>query len=295
MIESWQIAILCIGTVSFIVDIAALSVCWINKNTFPPFKSKQLDVISLSVLVSMFWWISNSQATSVIPNTGIFADCRFWDILGISALGVNAFLTLITFRMYRLYYMMILMKVPTGLAFWSVVLGSYLPSFVFGIAPFFLPENAVITNTAPDYGCTFTSRWYLVLGFLLTLCQIAFLLYLNYRLATVRESMNEYQENHISLVCAVFFVLVAAALVLAGQAWYVHGLVIINLCNLLGPKVLVWAAIGKPLYGFYFRKKSYLEEFRLGLQTLKTSRLYLDSTQVVPDARTEMDLAGPSG
>jgi hypothetical protein len=147
----WKLVVLAIGITVFLLGYLAIGFAFLNRE-FAPLKAKQLPVLLLALISATCWWMGTLQALGVIQQTGIFRYCLLWGVWLQTVLGVQLHLTIYTFRILRLYYILVQVWTPTGFLFWTLVLSVWAPSLIMGMLPIFMPGRFFTTLPVPIKG-----------------------------------------------------------------------------------------------------------------------------------------------
>lgn len=80
------------------------------------------------------------------------------------------------YRLYRLYFLIVLADEASGVKFWGPIIFSWVPSLLLAISMHFIPGIASTAPVLEDYGltCHVYSRIFLGLVYFTVLCQIIF-------------------------------------------------------------------------------------------------------------------------
>lgn len=81
----------------------------------------------------------------------------------------------------------------------------------------------------------------------------------------IRGAFNEFKENRFALITSTFLFAINVALV-SSLKFNGTAKIFQWICNLLSSNTLLWSTLGKPIYGYLFRRESYLAEFKQGLK-----------------------------
>ncbi len=195
----WKLLVIGFGGGIFTIGYMMITLVLWNRN-WSPFRAKQPFVLLLSLLSATCWWIGNLQALGVIDQTGIFSNCALWGVWAQIVLGVLLYLSIMVFRMLRLFFILVLSQPPQGLYFWTILGCSYLPGIMMGLVPLILPGQFMSVQPVPiaksltgEYACDFFNPFYGNGLLLLTLISLCLLIFLNYKVSRVREAFNEYR------------------------------------------------------------------------------------------------------
>ncbi|KAJ3303985.1 hypothetical protein HDV03_003223 [Kappamyces sp. JEL0829] len=181
----------------------------------------------------------------------------------------GAYLDVLIFRLYRLYFIMELRTTATGYYFWGPVLGFMAAPVILGITAIasygnLISATPLVVPPSTEPLCKWGSNAFLYLCYSSVLIQLVFLYYLNYRLSGIRSAFNEFKETQVSLIASTVFFVVDVALVMSGACSYDWGNWLVWICNIGASNMLIWSVIGKPIYGYFFRYEQYLAEWRQG-------------------------------
>ncbi|KAI8914464.1 hypothetical protein EDD86DRAFT_199398 [Gorgonomyces haynaldii] len=239
---------------------------------YPPIKAKQLNVMTIAVFSCFCWWIGDTISLGTFESFGSVIYCPLWVVIFQVVFGIQLYLTVFTFRLLRLYFILVRTKSPEGLLFWSVIALSFVPSFVMGLIPIFMPGKLISVNPVPagiTLSCEVTSFPYYVALFLPIFIQISFIGFLNFKVAFIRRSFNEFQETKISFIISVLVVIVGFFLRMYKYQDTIPGKLALSFGELIAAMSLFWATMYKPLYGLLFNKEGHLKEWQRGLKDEK--------------------------
>jgi hypothetical protein len=275
----WKLMVLGTGLLIFTMGYIAIGIAFWNRD-YPPLKAKQIPVIFLSLVSATCWWTGSVQAYGIIQQTGIFRFCLLWGIWFQTVVGVQLHIAIYTFRILRLYFILVLGLTPTGFVFWSLVLSVWFPSIVMGFLPVAFPGKYFSTGPIPIRGfedgtptCDYFDPIYSNLLMLWALYGLLLLLFLNFKVSRVRAAFNEYNENKYGLL-VLYLVLIVNFILGFGSQNFTWGQILMASNQLMASNSLFWFTMFKPLKGFLFRKKEFLAEWGLREEKLPEALLY---------------------
>jgi len=100
--EAEEIAVLTIGAFFLIFQILATLYLFINRN-YGPFKAKQIDLIILSVISEIFWFIGLVPSVHMLPSTGVWSLCALWQLWFNLVLGLYLWGAILQLRFVKLF------------------------------------------------------------------------------------------------------------------------------------------------------------------------------------------------
>ncbi|KAJ3303795.1 hypothetical protein HDV03_003467 [Kappamyces sp. JEL0829] len=288
--DSWKIAILVVVGLVVCINITALTIAY--RSSYLPLKARQLFPM-FSILVAMTcWFYGNLQSLSVLDIT-VFSDCRFYCLWMQLCLGVNFFIMTMTYRMQRLYYIAVLKRPLAGVGYYfplialgcPVVITSAIPHFVEGLI-----SPTPVLDAAGFLGCVFYNIPYMLSTYVIIFIQCLYLLYLNSKIAKIKESFNEYLEMKYSLSIGLVCLVANSVISVSGYWRQPWGAIAIVCLNLLSGNSPFWAVLYKPMYGYFFDRKESLRRFHNGFKTVMVK-----SVRNVPAFREKYGTMAPQG
>ncbi|KAJ3359930.1 hypothetical protein HDU91_004770 [Kappamyces sp. JEL0680] len=266
MDQPWKIAIFSISVSTFVFDAVILFVCW--RANYAPFKARQLDLLFYGIISSFFWQIGALQVQGILGYESILQYCTLYASWLQVFLGVNTYLALLTFRMYRLYMVAAIGSQAAGWRFWLPILAPLIYVFILGLVPYFtrvftiLPEFNSATGKVE---CFYLNKMYLAIMFTPLILQLAFMIYLTFQLSGIKKAFNEFMEMRIALILCTFFIALYMILAIAFSAstWRTIAICIINL---IGNNTVIWSILFRPLCGYILNKETYLSDFRKSMK-----------------------------
>jgi hypothetical protein len=179
--------------VSFLVlTLSGLFLCSLavlNKKTYPPFAAKQLLPLCLTLAASVFWIGGRLQILGMFGFDGIFSECQIWKYFCQCTIGVNLYLSVITFRLERLYFILVRKESRSGLIFWTPIVLPLLNSIVIAFLPYTIGMQSNYSST--DFACVDPIPSFGLINYGNVLLQGIIIMALNFLLRNVRKAMNE--------------------------------------------------------------------------------------------------------
>ncbi|KAJ3270314.1 hypothetical protein HDV01_000379 [Terramyces sp. JEL0728] len=256
------------------VALAILGVAIYNR-TYPPFKSKQLPVLVAANMAMICYTLALLQELQIVDSTGGFANCPFWFLWMQLVFGCALSLLVLSYRMRRLYYIIVLAKPAEGYRFWIPMLIPY--GFVVfwallgsAVPNKFVSTGPIITSQTLDGipGCTIQldQIWFLYLLFLSIFVQLVYTWVLTFLVSRVRSAFNEFRENLFINSFATVLIFMWFALVTLQMSFYQWGKVLILVCGTLSTFVAGIGPLFAPMFGFIADKEKYLKQWKNGLR-----------------------------
>ena len=150
-------------------------------NRYQPFKCKQPIVLLVGVLAAALGWIGNLQQNGIINQISIFQNCSVWTVFVQYCLGSQLLLSVLTYRMLRLYYIVVKKRSPTGYLFYTIHAAVFIPAVYCGILALLFPgryltvQPIVLESSFRAAVCNFLDHIYIVCIFCSTFLQLLLL------------------------------------------------------------------------------------------------------------------------
>ncbi|KAJ3271204.1 hypothetical protein HDV01_006993 [Terramyces sp. JEL0728] len=180
-----------------------------------------------------------------------------------------------SYRMRRLYYIIVLAQTAEGYKFWTPMLVPYsIPVFlaVLGSAvpDKFESSRPIVTSSTIDNipGCTvqLDQLWFLYALFISVFVQLVHTWILTFLVSRVRSAFNEFKENFLINILATILIFLCFGLVFSGASFYQWGKISILMCGSLYTFVADVGPLVAPLIGFLVDKDTYEREWKRGLR-----------------------------
>ncbi|KAJ3370039.1 hypothetical protein HDU91_006700 [Kappamyces sp. JEL0680] len=277
-IDSTSAAVMGVLTaVIFLSNFLGLGIAAVNHHSFPPFRAKQLIPLAVSLIASCFFVGASFQFIVADISLPFWSNCAFWLILSQVTFGVSLYISVLIYRMFNLYWMLILFRTEKTMVFWGTVGLSWLPSAILGMLPFCRPGQFI--STVPEYRQVegLTCHW-IDMNYLWTLYASilgpAVVLYtLTWRISGTVKSFSEYQESKLAMMFSLLAICTNAGIVMGGLShlyaskWVLWGI------NIMASNMLLWAVLFKPVVGFLFYREEFLEQWKRNLRPREVSEL----------------------
>lgn len=102
-------------------------------------------------------------------------NCVWWIMGSQVALGISLYLSVMTFRLYRLYVLIVLRKTPTGIWFYGKIFATWLPMGLLSCVPLIFPEQLVTSVPVvrrSGLTCDIPSDAYLYIAYIVVIIQL---------------------------------------------------------------------------------------------------------------------------
>ncbi|KAJ3365890.1 hypothetical protein HDU91_002045 [Kappamyces sp. JEL0680] len=267
----------------FVLGFGAIFFCLCFKNSYVPFKSKQPEALLMGFVFALVWSVSNLQAIRFIDPTGFFSHCSLFLVWGQVTFGGVAFMSVLGFRLQRLYYILVLGRDPSGLVFWGTIVFWWMPSLVLAVLTVLFPgrfttELPIVVQGVDnnDPFCEFVNAPFKFACYGCGALQLLVLFYYNWRIARIRKAFNEFKENQIALGILTALLLINVGLNVISITASSWGGLAVQLSVLVIALSFLVVSLGQPMAGFLFRRKEYLDEFKRGLRddSIPTALMY---------------------
>ncbi|KAJ3371990.1 hypothetical protein HDU91_004625 [Kappamyces sp. JEL0680] len=181
--------------------------------------------------------------------------------------GCNFILFVLCYRMYRLYFLIVLAGAGNGGArgfeFWWPLLASYSPVVILALVSVAMPGVMLTLQPMID---PYSTDAYLYSLYVVCIGQIVFLLVLAYRVSKIRASFNEFRENLATAVLSVVFLVVSFGFVMTGFNYTTFGKAFLCVLCISWSFLIYAGPIMRPVIGFYFNREAYAVQFKQGLK-----------------------------
>jgi len=174
-----------------------------------PFKSKQVDLLTIAVIFSCVWYPGFLQSMKIIPHDGAWSLCSLWQVWFNIVFGFSMWASLVLLRFWKLVYLFKLKKKAPN---WKMNLFFFIfwaPSLPYGIA-------AVIANPftiSNDY-CVMDDSFLYALDAYIAILFVLFLVFIVILRNINHSAFNEFAENRrnaiFALICFIAFVVIVA-------------------------------------------------------------------------------------
>ena len=252
------------------LEFSVLGFCYL-KSDYTPFKAKQLSALFLGTFFCSIWGLGTLHALGFLPYTvPIFSYCALYMVWFQTVFGVNAFGGILSYRLLRLYYILVLTKPAGGPKFWGFLFFQWSPSL--GLALYSLVSKDLIPVRAipnPTYlDCFFLSGTFKYLLYIALAFQFIFIFWTNYQISSITsKSFNEFKENQRCLTLFVI-ILIANLILNALHFWESRPWAFIILFSaLLVPIMFIFTSLASPLRGYWMDREGYLREFERGIRS----------------------------
>lgn len=181
----------------------------------------------------------------------------FWIIFAQIVFGVSLYLSVMMYRLNKLYIVTVVnTKSFAGagpLRLWGPVIGFHFPVFMLGMLSVILPDMFITPHPEDilglGLGCHFKSYLYIKLLFSAVGLQTCYCFYLNWKVSRIRSAFNEFRENQFALVFStILFAIDIVVVLVFYQNNYLWNL-IVWICNLAASNALLWATLARPVFG----------------------------------------------
>jgi hypothetical protein len=244
--EPHQLASFVIGAVYNAVLLAMVAFSFLKRGEYLPFRMKQTTLLMLTMIFGMFWWVGNLVALDIVRIPESYISCFFLLYMAPNVLGINAYLSVIAYRMLRLYYIAVKMTKFDG-KLYGFLCFQFLP--VLGGFVWALIGGKEVINADTTLTCLYTSRTFLLYIYFPVIWQAMFLFYMNYQCSKVIPSVNEYKEIQLVLVINGFLMISTMPFIFMNWLATPWGTIIVNIIHLLGSSLLVLVCLARPIFG----------------------------------------------
>ncbi|KAI8914472.1 hypothetical protein EDD86DRAFT_216664 [Gorgonomyces haynaldii] len=281
----WRWTALIIGSLILLLTFATLGLSY-RLQEYPPMRAKQLNIITLALLATTFWWIGQNQSLGLFDDVPLFSSCWFWSIFVQFVLGIQLHAFVFTLRMLRLFFIFVWQEKPHCPLFWFILIVFQIPVWIMALLPLGLPDKLISVYGQFDgvtMACQVMSDGYIVMLYVAIAAQILFLTYITYKVSKVSRVFSEFFETAIAISIAVFFLAMTFILYVAGGYNTIGGKIFLSLSTLIAAVSLFWATLGPVLYGYYFRYDEYLEKWLEDFSHFQTAMLQTQRFSVKED------------
>lgn len=174
------------------ISVIGFLMCFIavwNRKRFPPFAAKQLEPICLSLIAATFWCTGRIYGLGLFGYNGIFRYCHFWMFVWQCTFGVNLYLSLLIFRLQRLYYILVIKQERKGFLFWSPMIIPMILSLIVSLVPYIVGYQVEFVDSIES--CDQIKPIVQTSGYLVVFLQTAIIVTLNVFLVYIKKAVNE--------------------------------------------------------------------------------------------------------
>ncbi|RKP37271.1 hypothetical protein BJ085DRAFT_37125 [Dimargaris cristalligena] len=261
---AWDIAGIVVGATAYFINLVIFIVVILRKSTFLPFRTKNIRLLVILELCGLSFWvlqIITDNTRTVLFSRGACVILFPWLMY---AVGLLLHMIIVNYRLYILYWLLVLKRPIGGFKFHALFSLTYIPTLLYVIASS-ASTKLVYTTQYPDPGqCMFNYDYRIFFATALYyLVGIAVLL--NILLRNVRKTFNEYRESLASTLAFTVFAIVigvANAKVVSAYGW---GRFLMSMIALVAVNVFFWVTMAKPLYAYVFNREEYLASFKQNL------------------------------
>ena len=143
-----EVATISIWSILLLLQVVT-TVFLIVQRRYGPFKAKQIDLISASVVVECIWFVGLLQSVKLLPEVGAWVNCSLWQLWFNMSLGLFAWGSILLLRLLEMHLSFNLKKRWVN---WKMNLGFFVfwsPSIVFALVGTVLHDQIFVT--APQF------------------------------------------------------------------------------------------------------------------------------------------------
>jgi len=242
----------------FLLDLVVLLYA-LTHQSYAPIRSKDISLMSLSYISSLFWYVGTLHMTGFLGYDFILKVCPIWGVWFLLIFGITLFLLILTFRLYSLYQMHIQSK---SVRIWGRILPAlflYAPILLLGVFSLAEPDWTD-TYDQDSKQCQMTFWMKVVVLVLLTIMILA-LGGLILRLRKIPRNRLELKETIVGGMSATTALICTGLLMLTPLQKTLTGTATLISINAIATNIYFWAVFFKPITGRLFRRDAYLQEF----------------------------------
>lgn len=227
-----------------------------SRSKYKPLQARQLGLQYLLLLFSIPTQITANHIYGIYDSEWPFGQCKpFFGIFFF--FGVSPIMAILIYRLQRIFFIVILRKIPSGFIFWTPI---FLPLVVnFGLI--FMPVNGV-TECQQLLGTIFYFSFFVPLTF-----QIVLYCYYTFMLRNLKKAFNEYRDLKITCIMVVSMLILNGFWILGpieiGQEWKK---ILLVLTVTFGCSGFIIGVILSPLYAYFFNSIKYEKQFEKSLR-----------------------------
>ncbi|KAJ1970130.1 hypothetical protein IWQ62_000170 [Dispira parvispora] len=260
----WDIAIITLGIVVYMADIAALTFMYRKQQHYLPFRSKNMGVFVLAQCCGALYWVFEYvyMATHYGDRPRVY--CFFVGPLLGFGLGLFTYMILLNYRLYLFVWLMVIKRSARSVWFHICFVPVYLPTILFIVASA-ASHSLVSTAKAPNPGLCYFSVAYRTFLTVNACYLVIVSITLGILSRKVRKTFVAYWETLISAAACIILVAlngIGNSRYLSGPGW---GRFLLTLAVLIVVNIYFWSTVSYPLYCYFFRRQEYLEEFNARL------------------------------
>jgi hypothetical protein len=244
--EPHQLASLVIGAVFTSVLLAMVALAFLKRGEYLPFRMKQTNLLMLTMIFGIFWWVGNLVALDIVRIPESNSSCFFLLYMAPNVLGINSYLSVLAYRMLRLYYIAVKMT-KFDRKIYGFLLFQFFPVLAGVVWAIIARQDVIIADT--ETTCLYSSRIFLAYIYLTVFWQILFLFVMNYKCSKIIRSVNEYREIRLVLIIDGILIILTMPFIFMNWLATPWGIIIVNIIHLLGSSLLVLVCLIQPVYG----------------------------------------------
>ncbi|KAI8909219.1 hypothetical protein EDD86DRAFT_247478 [Gorgonomyces haynaldii] len=258
----WKQSVLFGAGTIYMLGLLAFAFLFANRN-YPPIKAKQIELLFGVYIFGGIWQVGVLHALGAIDWVGIFNTCIFWDIWVQCFIGNMGFLTLLHYRMNRLYCVLVDTKAPKGFKFWFANTMVFVPSLIVCTWISLKPPGSVMPISPLDtsHGCT-CDPFFKYLLFCVLAALVIWMSILNIKLYHIAKPFNEVRENNHAFLISALCLCTVITMSMFKIVGTLTGNTIVIVLQMICFHIVVWFPLAKPFWGCYAYPKRYLQEWQ---------------------------------
>jgi len=202
------LALILTFAILLIIQVVVMVYVILNRD-YLPFKSKQVDLLTMAVFFSCVWYPGFLQSIKIIPHEGVWSLCSLWQVWFNIVFGFSMWASLVILRFWKLVF---LFKLKKKAANWKMNCFFFIiwtPSLAYGIAAVIVePFDTVNNYCVMDNSFLYALYAYIGILFILFFVFMFVLRNINH------SAFNEFAENRrnalFATVCFIAFVVIVA-------------------------------------------------------------------------------------
>jgi len=178
--SEFQVVAVAVSIAHFVLLAVITTIAYIYRHKFTAFRLKQIEIAWFGLVACLFALPGELVQIASVPIDGIFEHCVFWLTHGFATCGISLGMMVIIYRANRLYQYGTKISV-SYFDLWAPALFPGIVTFVYGWAPWFIPD-LVSERPEPDSvwldvtTCVYKSKLYF--GFYAVCIAVHFAVYL---------------------------------------------------------------------------------------------------------------------
>ncbi|KAJ1975460.1 hypothetical protein H4R35_003136 [Dimargaris xerosporica] len=258
-------AVLGIGSVVIVCNFLAYACVFANRRHYLPFRTKNTEFMGIAMVASALWWYGSIFSQGGVAAVQSRPVCILVNVWLRWALGGLALLCILQFRLLILYQIFICKRPPGGIWFYTIPFLTYIPGLIIGIPATILPAFVNTTTFATGETYCVVHTPYVAVYWVYSAMLVLFLFGLAFAIRHIKASFNEFHEMLWALIPTAIALFYSSGLGVSDYQYTQWARLSTALLTLIAASSFFWAVYWRPLYGYWFNRDQYLNEFNKSL------------------------------